>query len=127
MIRLATRDQLLPASQVVIAEMLPDGYPSIASVASAIGVSVRTLQRRLEQSGASYRLLVDEVRLELARRDLLDPRTRMADIATRLGYRDASSFSRAFVRWTGKTPRQYRQQMLTARGSVGNTGLTDHP
>lgn len=92
-----------------IAARLPSSNRRIDVVANSIGFSARTLQRLLGREGISYSKLVDEVRLALAR-DLLDgTEYRLSEIAERLGYSDAAHFTRAFRRWTGKTPSEHRR------------------
>ena len=76
-----------------VTDLLPKGAPTIARTASLLGVSVRTLQRRLNKNGTSYTMLVDEVRRDTACRLLRAPHARVADVAVALGYADPSSFS----------------------------------
>jgi AraC-like DNA-binding protein len=64
-------------------------------------MSVATLRRRLEHEGATYASIVDAVRYDLAKKYLMDPGVAMSDVAFLLGFHDASSFSKAFRRWTG--------------------------
>ncbi|MGB5305171.1 MAG: AraC family transcriptional regulator [Gammaproteobacteria bacterium] len=104
--------------QQVIIDMLPNGYPSIASTATRIGISVRTMQRRLAEAGDKYSDFIDRVRFEQACRYLKNPQIPLGKVSVLLGYRDPSSFSRAFTRWAGMAPRQYRQQ---AAGSSEST------
>ena len=91
-----------------IRDLLPNGYPTLEAVATTVGTSRRTLQRRLGQADSSYSELVDDVRLELARRLLGDRTTEITQIAGRIGFANPSGFSRAFRRWTGMSPRAYR-------------------
>jgi len=93
-----------------VTDLLPKGAPTIARTASLLGVSVRTLQRRLNKNGTSYTMLVDEVRRDTACRLLRAPHARVADVAVALGYADPSSFSRAFLRWTTISPRDFRRR-----------------
>lgn len=96
---------------------LPHGYPTIIRTADRLGVSQRTLQRRLQDAGSSYKQVVDQTRMEIARRLLSGTGRRIKDVATALGYVEPRSFTRAFERWTGTTPRAYRYGLLrTARG-----------
>jgi AraC-like DNA-binding protein len=88
---------------------LPEGYPSQRLAASLLGVSVRTLARRLSESQVTYRNLLDRVRLRSAKRHLLDPEKKIIDVANEVGFRDAGHFSRMFRRLTGITPKQYRK------------------
>ncbi len=88
-----------------IGGLICDGYPTIHVTAEAVGLSVRTLQRRLADEGESYHHLADAVRLEAGLRLLRDTDAKLIDIAWELGYADPANFSRAFRRWTGMSPR----------------------
>jgi len=94
--------------RAAIAASLPQGNPAIHRVARSVGVNARTLQRRLAHHHLTYRSLVDDVRLEKAC-GLLEANGRilMAEVAKAVGYSDPAHFTRAFVRWTGMTPREY--------------------
>lgn len=74
------------------------------------GVSLRTLNRRLAEQGASYAGLLDQARLVKAASLLSQSDEKLLDIGLMLGYENASTFSRAFRRWTGVSPREYRHQ-----------------
>jgi AraC-like DNA-binding protein len=89
-------------------ELITTHHPNIEGVARALGTSPRTLQRRLLEEGTSFRDVVEEVRAELARR-YLGERVALHDVAFRLGYAEVSAFLRAFKRWTGMTPTQFRR------------------
>lgn len=88
---------------------LREGRSHITWIASTAGVSVRTLQRRLAERGVDYSALVEGTRFDIATQLLKDHRCKLIDIAYDLGYADAASFTRAFRRWTGVTPSEYRQ------------------
>jgi AraC-like DNA-binding protein len=92
--------------------MVSSEITDIASTAEAVGISARTLQRQLAQSGTSYRKLVGTAKLRLAQQRLLDTTTRITDIATELGYTNSSNFARAFHRQTGVSPSAYRLAQL---------------
>lgn len=96
--------------KTLIAERLPVRYPTVDYTAHRLGIPVRTLQRRLKESGLSYSELVEQTRRELACRLLEKPGVQVADVAKALGYTDPSSFSRAFRRWTNMSPRAYRRR-----------------
>ena len=70
----------------------------------------RTLQRRLRDAGLTYAQVIARARSDVAQRMLNDPARKIGDIARALGYSDAPHFTRAFVRWTGLTPREFRAQ-----------------
>ena len=95
--------------QELIRVLLPHGYPSIARTAAALNITVRTFQRRLRAAGISYSELVEQVRLDTARRLLEESTMPLHDIATALGYSEPSSLSRLVARKTGRTPRAHRQ------------------
>ncbi|HEU4618300.1 MAG TPA: helix-turn-helix transcriptional regulator, partial [Gammaproteobacteria bacterium] len=95
--------------RVLLKTYLAEGSPTIKLVADLADTSVRTLQRRLARAGVSYSDLLDDVRLEAASRLLTDGANDVIDIAYELGYGEASSFSRAFRRLAGLSPRQYRR------------------
>jgi len=105
-----TENRFVVSVRTAIGNAMRDGEPKVTDVAAAIGVSVRTLQRRLGESGVDYRALVDDIRHELAMRHLKDRRHTLSDVAYLLGYSEISAFSRAFRRWTGSTPSDYRRR-----------------
>jgi AraC-like DNA-binding protein len=80
-------------------------------VASALGVSVRTLQRRLLSEGTDFQKLVDEVRLSAAMELLRNGDLGLAGVAERVGYGDPKSLRRAFYRWAGKSPSTIRKEL----------------
>lgn len=100
---------------VLIEAHLADGYPSQRLAASLMDTSVRTLARRLSESGVTYRNLVDKLRLEVAKRHLLDSDKRIIDVSAAVGFRDPAHFSRMFRRLAGVSPRQFRQAEQAAR------------
>jgi AraC-like DNA-binding protein len=87
-----------------IAAALPHGDPGVEAVARALGMSSRTLRRRLRECGATHQQLLDEVRHELARRALEQRGISLNEVAFLLGFSDASAFHKAFRRWTGQSP-----------------------
>lgn len=94
----------------VAGPLLEQGYPDVRRVAGSIGLSARTLQRRLAESGESYSQLVENERFARAAEGLRDPRATITGIALALGYRDLATFTHAFRRWTGVSPREFRRQ-----------------
>lgn len=81
---------------------------ALDALARQFGLSPATLRRRLEDEGVGWQALKDEVRRDLAIHRLADPRQSIEDIAAQLGFNDASSFHRAFRKWTGAAPGAYR-------------------
>jgi len=88
----------------------PGYFPDIEYLAEKMSVSVRTLRRRLREEGSSYRELLDEIRFGLARDYLTDTRLPLEEISALLGYSEPGNFSHAFRRWSGRSPRAYRQE-----------------
>ncbi|GAA5126188.1 AraC family transcriptional regulator [Alloalcanivorax gelatiniphagus] len=82
--------------------------PDLAEMAERLAVSARTLKRHLQQAGLTYRELQDEVRYRRARKLLSDGTLSISEVAYALGYNDVANFSRAFKRWSGRTPGAYR-------------------
>ena len=97
-----------------IRDVLVDGCPSLGEVAVAMDTSPRTLQRRLEELGVTFTDLIDEERFNIARRLMKQDDLRLGDVAKRLGYADASSFTRAFSRWSGMPPKEFRKARLNS-------------
>jgi AraC-like DNA-binding protein len=93
----------------VIGQLARSGAPSLARAASQLGTSPRSLQRHLAGRRLTYSELVESVRNEAAQAMLKTTALPVQEIAIRLGYRTPGSFARAFVRWTGTTPRAYRK------------------
>lgn len=94
--------------QIRIADTLSEGVPTITSIAKHLGMSGRTLQRRLSDRGSSFQKLVDESRRQLAERLLQQTDYSLAEVAFMTGFSEQSAFTRAFKRWAGQTPRSYR-------------------
>ncbi len=84
------------------------------ALASALNMSARSLQRRLQSENTSFRHLLDEIRQQQAMSEMKYSQKPITDIALELGFSDSGSFSRAFKRWTGLAPSQYRQQNATS-------------
>lgn len=80
-------------------------------VARDLGMSVRSLRRRLTEEGASYKAIVEEALVTVARRMLGDSRRSIQETAHAMGFSDPTAFHRAFKRWTGMTPMQYRESV----------------
>jgi AraC-like DNA-binding protein len=96
----------------VIIRSLPDGEPRRATIASVLGMSERTLQRRLAAEGTSFQQLLDDTRRELAQQYLSQRDVSLADPAYLLGFGDQSSFFRASKRWFGSSPGHFRLRLI---------------
>lgn len=90
---------------------LAGGEPTAEAAARALGMSLRNLQRRLREEGTTYREALKGTREEMARAHLEERRTTVTEIAFLLGFSDPNSFSRAFRRWTGQSPRAYSPRL----------------
>jgi AraC-like DNA-binding protein len=95
-----------------IVERLPDGPPEQGDIADALHMSNRTLQRKLKEEGTSFLDLLQDTRLQLARKYLRSPGRSVVETAYLLGFSEPSTFSRAFKRWTGQSPAEYRASVM---------------
>ena len=93
----------------VIAGLLPSGHPGLHVVANQLGVSPRTLQRRLAENDLTHSRLVHQTRVTKACQRLAKQDVHISDIARETGFATPSSFSRAFQSWTGTSPRTFRK------------------
>ncbi|WP_068830437.1 AraC family transcriptional regulator [Pseudomonas sp. BMS12] len=105
-----------PTARQVQQVLIRDSATLLAgrTVAERLSLSERTLHRRLAAEGHSFQQLNEQIKRRLAERLLLDSPLDLGNIAQRLGYADAASFSRAFVRWNGCSPGHWRKQLVTA-------------
>jgi len=97
--------------QLIILENLPDGQVTDRLVAGELNLSERSMQRRLKEHKTTFRFLLDGVREMVAKQYIENPVNRMSDIAFLLGFSEQSAFSRAFKKWTGKSPVEYRNSL----------------
>lgn len=91
-----------------IARQLPSGPPTLASVARRLATSERSLRRHLTADGTSFSQLLSDVRFERARSLLRSSETSLSDVAYLLGFSNVSAFSRAFKKWCGSAPGEFR-------------------
>lgn len=92
-----------------IIELLPDGTPHQDNIANALHLSLRSLQRRLKQEGTSFKGLLEETRRELALHYIRETYRPIGEITYLLGFSEPSNFTRAFRRWTGMAPAEFRE------------------
>lgn len=104
----AQDDDVLPKLNHLITTSLHAGPPAIADLASRLGLSSRSLQRKLGALNVTFSELVDRVRRDIALDYVRNSDHRLTDVAMILGYNESSSFTRAFKRWTGVSPEQMR-------------------
>jgi AraC-like DNA-binding protein len=100
--------------EVALKHYVGEYHPDIHLAAEIAGLSVRTLQRHLNSRGLTYRELIDQLRFESAIRLIGDDSMTLIDIARQVGYSDSAHFNRAFRRWTGTSPSQYRSLHSTS-------------
>ncbi len=100
---------LASAVRAVIYRQLADGEPSLEGVAEALGLSARSLSKRLVAQSLRFPEILDRLRQSLAEIYLQDASLSLTEIALLLGFAESSSFSRAFRRWRGVSPNQYRR------------------
>ena len=93
-----------------IAPLLPHGQARVDEISRRLGVSQRTLARRLSSERMNFSSVLDNLKRDLAERYLADDALSISQVAWLLGYHEVSSFTHAFKRWTHKTPRQMRTQ-----------------
>lgn len=92
----------------LIMDALPSGIPSISHIGGHMGMSTRTLTRRLTAQGISFRDLVKTTQEKISKDLLKNTSNSIGEIAFQTGFSEQSAFSRAFKRWTGKSPLEYR-------------------
>jgi len=91
-------------TQAAVIDLLPSGNISDEKVAHTLAMSVRSLQRKLQQAHTTFRKVLDETRENLARQYIRDSKLDLTEVAFLLGFSEHSAFSRAFKRWTGQPP-----------------------
>ena len=102
-------DESIAGLQKAIQESVSAGLPSLDEVARRLFMSTRTLQRRLQEQGSSFRDELEQVRVEMARNCLEAGELSLADVANFLAYNDQSAFTHAFKRVTGLSPAKYQR------------------
>jgi AraC-like DNA-binding protein len=100
--------QLRTRVENAISSVLPHGRVLVEDVARSLGMSERTLTRKLSDEGLNFTEILQQLRRDLAVRYLDDRKLHVSKIAWLLGFQEVSAFTHAFKRWTGKTPREMR-------------------
>jgi AraC-like DNA-binding protein len=98
--------------KIVLKRSLASGEPGLSDVAKQLGMSARTLQRRITGERSTFRELLADARRDMGRRLLADPTTDIDEVACLLGYQDTTSFYRAFRAWEGMPPNRWREMQL---------------
>ena len=119
----------------VLEQQLQESEPSQEDVAELLNVSARTLQRKLGDAGTTFKEILDDTRHALALAFLSEPQHSVSEVTYLLGFSCGSSFTRAFRRWTGQSPSDWRAgsaprsfnsqpRVLPASDAIGYTGST---
>ena len=106
--------QLRTRVENAISSLLPHGRAVVDDVARSLGMSKRTLARRLLDEGLTFTEVLQQLRRDLAVRYLDDPKLHISKIAWLLGFNEVSAFTHAYKRWTGKTPSQMRATAVSS-------------
>jgi AraC-like DNA-binding protein len=104
-------DAFLAALRTLLRDQL-DRLPELPEVAAALGLSTRSLQRRLGAAGTTFERELGQVRRDVAEALLVQPHVSLGEVAARVGFAEQASFTRAFQRWTGSTPSRARRHLL---------------
>lgn len=112
------QDNVVDMARQAILEALATGLPSVEDIAEKLNLSPRSLQRQLNKADNGFIRLREDVQRELAIRWVSQSQRSFAEITFRLGFNDQSYFGKTFKKWTGKTPREYREE---------TTNITENP
>jgi AraC-like DNA-binding protein len=111
--KLRVRDGIVGRVREGLDAELRAGQASMKETARRVGMGVATLRRRLEDEGTTFSSIVDDLRRELAERHLGEAAPTVSEIAFLLGFSDVRAFAKAFRRWTGQSPSEYRAERRT--------------
>lgn len=103
-----SKERIIPRVKSIIIENLPSGKINDEMVAAELNMSTRALQRKLQKKETTFKQLLTETRQELADKYIRNNQLSLTEISFMLGFSEVSSFSRAFKRWTGESPSDYR-------------------
>ena len=106
------KDDLIQQVRTKIYDFLPLGTPSQSDIASELGLSLRNLQRKLNEKGSSFKDILEDTRKRLAIDYLKQSHLSLGEVSYLVGFSNLSNFNRAFKRWTELTPGEFRQQHL---------------
>ena len=116
-----TKQSILGQVKWILKRLLAGSRPDLLMIAKELGVSERTLQRRITVEGTTFRQILNETRQEMVRQYLGDTSVEITETAFLVGYDDPNSFYRAFRSWEGKTPAEWRaanQPRTSKRGEA---------
>jgi AraC-like DNA-binding protein len=94
-----------------IVDLLSSGMVTEQDMANALHLSLRSLQRKLHEEGTSYKKILEETRRDLATKYIQNSRLSISEISFLLGFSEISNFSRAFKRWHGQAPSDFRAEL----------------
>jgi AraC-like DNA-binding protein len=103
------------AIENAITPLLPHGKAQVGAVAQALGMSSRTLARKLAAEGLTFTDILVQLRSDLATHYLGDASLPISEIAWLIGYQGVSAFSHSYKRWTGMNPMRMREKLLAGR------------
>jgi AraC-like DNA-binding protein len=107
-----TSDRVRDMAADVVRTLLVDGIrPDLSIVARRLGMSERTLKRRLSEEGATFKTVRDNVRTETAAALLTNHALKIGAVAQSVGFAETASFTRAFSRWLGSSPARFRESL----------------
>lgn len=106
------KDRMSHKVHVKLIDLLPQGEPSFDKLARSMGLSTRSLHRYLQKENVVYREILNDIRKNLAAQYLKQPNLSIIEVAFQLGYSDSSNFTRAFKRWFGVSPKEYRKKAV---------------
>ena len=121
------RRTLVDDVRLALSEMMSGARPAIATVAKSLGMSLRTMQRRLRELGTTYQDLLDDVRQRSARRLLANTDLGVGEIAFVLGFEEVNSFMRAFQAWERTTPAKWRASQYLPRRAAKEASRRQRP
>lgn len=107
--KLPRREGLIEQVRQHLGEALSGGDFKLETISQKLGIGARTLQRKLKEEGTSHQEILDEMRSALSRRYLQEQKFAICEVAYLLGFSEPSAFHRAFRRWTGLTPKEFRR------------------
>ena len=111
------RNDIVGRTRAAIMEELPAGAATLEHTAEKLLMSPRTLTRRLQDHGQSFKDMLAKTRRELAEKYILDQSLTLTEISFLLGFSEASSFSRAYRSWTGHSPSSHRERLFSSNGA----------
>src|SRR5690606_29441295 len=111
------RNDIVSAVKSKLQELLPSGTCTEARVADALHMNQRTMQRKLQAENSSFTSLLNSVRVEMAEHHLRNTQLSLTEISYLLGFSEQANFTRAFKRWKGVSPSDYRNQLAITQAS----------